>query len=370
MVKNGMSKYFYGLVMVSLFFSCKPARFTLYPIQDNTFHLLGRAIYDGANGIRLISSASGIAFDFEGDSCIVNFRNLTSENNHGYAVIELDGAYYGRYRIDNAFSQPLSIQAKDRVTIHHVQAIKATEAQNGDISILNVSARKVKAASTRRSGRIEFIGNSITCGMGNDISVIPCGQGQWYDQHNAYNSYATITARALNLEPMLSAVSGIGIYRCWNVDCPAMPDVYESLHLGADSTHQWDFNQWTPDIVSIALGTNDFSDGDGVHERKPFDAAIFVQRYLSFIQTIYRHYPKVQIILLTSPMLNGDKSTELYKLINSIADHINALKINRPSIKTFQFAPMHATGCSGHPNKAEHQVMADQLIPFIKTFIK
>ncbi|MEP7323118.1 MAG: GDSL-type esterase/lipase family protein [Saprospiraceae bacterium] len=359
------------ICFISLWISnCKQTRLQEYWMNDVSIHTYGRTALNEKNELRLITSASGVSFDFEGDSCIIWFKNLTGSGNHGYVVIESDSAYYKRIKILDTSTQRVSVYGLKKQRIHQVNIIKATEASNGDIAVQKIEAQKILARNQFPKTKIEFIGNSITCGMGNDTLEIPCGSGQWYDQHNAYYSYASIAARTLNLEPMLSSVSGIGIYRCWNVDCPAMPDVYENFQLGTDSTNRWDFSRWTPDIVSICLGTNDFSDGDGVHERKPFDSVIFIHQYLDFIQRIYTHYPHTQIVLLTSPMLHGIKAAALYRLLNTIALQINASNKNKPGIQTFQFLPMQATGCATHPSKAEHQVMADQLIPFLKSIIK
>jgi hypothetical protein len=50
---------------------------------------------------------------------------------------------------------------------------------------------------SRNQEKIEFIGDSITCGFGNDESGLPCGKGQWFDQHNAYFAYGSVAARTL-----------------------------------------------------------------------------------------------------------------------------------------------------------------------------
>ncbi|MEI9807596.1 MAG: hypothetical protein WDO16_06760 [Bacteroidota bacterium] len=101
--------------------------------------------------------------------------------------------------------------------------------------------------------KIECIGNSITCGTGSDASAIPCGKGVWQDQHNAYLSYGAITARTLNAQYHLSAVSGIGLMRsCCNMNV-IMPQVFDKISM-RDDTIAWDFNQYQPDIVTICLG--------------------------------------------------------------------------------------------------------------------
>lgn len=133
---------------------------------------------------------------------------------------------------------------------------------------------------------IEFIGNSITCGAAADASDIACGTAEYHDQHNAYMAYGPRLARMLNVNYMLSSVSGIGIYRNWNTDGPSMAQVYEKTDFQENGTAMWDFSRYSPDVVSISLGTNDFSNGDGKTPRKPFDAEAFVSNYLKFVVSV------------------------------------------------------------------------------------
>ncbi|MBK8391465.1 MAG: hypothetical protein IPL23_20155 [Saprospiraceae bacterium] len=56
-----------------------------------------------------------------------------------------------------------------------------------------------------------------------DTSEYPCNSGFYHDQHNAYMAYGPRTARALGLDFVLSSVSGIGIYRTWNMESQICP---------------------------------------------------------------------------------------------------------------------------------------------------
>jgi hypothetical protein len=167
---------------------------------------------------------------------------------------------------------------------------------------------------------IEFIGNSITCGAAADTSEAGCGKGVYHDQHNAYYAYGPRVARALNLNYILSSVSGIGIYRTWNMDGPSMPQVYEKESFNLHDSMLWNFKTYTPKIVSIALGTNDLSNGDGIHPRQPFDSAVFVKKYIAFVQLVKSKYPAATIALLSSPMINEDNRVLLQ----------NALPLGKP----------------------------------------
>jgi len=87
---------------------------------------------------------------------------------------------------------------------------KNTEANIGYLELAGIRCRQLVKPAPKPARKIEFIGNSITCGTGSDLSVIPCGKELWEDQHNAYLSYGPITARAVNAQYHLSAVSVSG----------------------------------------------------------------------------------------------------------------------------------------------------------------
>ncbi|MBO9684250.1 MAG: hypothetical protein J7502_16555 [Flavisolibacter sp.] len=65
-----------------------------------------------------------------------------------------------------------------------------------------------------------------------------------------------------------------------------MPQVYDKTDFGAGSSRQWNFGKYSPEIVSIVLGTSDLSNGNGQTPRAPFDSARFVNNYISFAQFV------------------------------------------------------------------------------------
>jgi len=216
---------------------------------------------------------------------------------------------------------------------------------------------------------IEFIGNSITCGAASDTTDVPCGTGDYHDQHNAYMAYGPRLARALGVNYFLSSVSGIGIYRTWNKPSPSMPQVYENIYFQERNTAKWNFNTYSPRIVSIALGTNDLSNGDGKTPRDPFDKKIFTSAYVDFVKLIKKKYPKAQLVLLSSPMIKGDSRELLQECLQAVKAQVDALYPDDPAVRTFFFEPMDAHGCTGHPSVADHLVLANELKPFFQRLL-
>ena len=59
-------------------------------------------------------------------------------------------------------------------------------------------------------------------------------------------------------------------------------------------------------------------------------------------------------------MLSVENNKILLPCLEKVKDHF----INTHSISIFEFNPMQANGCDGHPSLKDHQVMAEELIPF------
>ncbi|WP_205502213.1 SGNH/GDSL hydrolase family protein [Rufibacter psychrotolerans] len=327
---------------------------------------VGRYQWNQARHLELITSAAHLGFQFEGTQARVVASGPWA-GGHSYLQYELDGQYQRRVRV--AGGQDTIVIQAPTAGRHTVRLYKTTEAHSGPLVIQKIIGPKVKALPPAGGPLIEFIGNSITCGAAADPSEVPCGTGQYHDQHNAYQAYGPRVARALNADFVLSSVSGYGAYRNWNSNGPTLPQVYEKLNFQAQSAQTWDFSRFTPKVVSIALGTNDFSDGDGKTERLPFDSARFVHAYVGFVQQVKARYPQARLALLSSPMLNGPKKQTLENCLTAVKQQIDVAYPTHKPVALHFFTPMQASGCTGHPSVAEHGVMAAELEPFFKSLL-
>jgi len=326
----------------------------------------GRYAWDEKQDLELISSAVNFGFSFSGKECQV-FAFLTDTTAHNYLQYELDGVYKKRIKILGNDAKPIVIIAG--AGTHTVWIYKATEAQTGPIFIEKIMGENLKPLKRPKAPIIEFIGNSITCGAAADASEMPCGKGAYHDYTNAYYAYGPRVARSLEVNFILSSVSGIGIYRNWNSNGPTMPEVYEKTDFQDYSKRFWDFSTYKPTIVSIALGTNDFSNGDGKHERLPFDSGVFVKNYIKFVQLVKSKYPEARIALLSSPMINGDRRITLQNCITAVKENIDKIYPSDKKIAFYFFEPMQARGCSGHPSVEDHAILAKELEPFFKKLL-
>lgn len=338
--------------------------------SNKTFLYQGRIDKLQNDQVILIGTASSVSFNFTGNECSISLQSVDSYEHHNYVQLVLDGKYIGKIRIEKGTAQSFSIKATSDKKEHLLEIYKNTEAQSGNILFAGTTA-KLTTISFKKKKKIEFIGDSITCGAASDPSDVPCDKGEYMDHHNGYYAYGPTLSRAIGADYLMSCVSGIGMYRNWNdenKDEAIMPDIYQNLYLTKDpSKPKYDF-AFQPDIISIALGTNDFSGGDGKKERLPFNAEKYVSNYISFIKMLFEHNPKAQIVITNSPMVGGERGVVFEDCLNKIKNAFADDKAHKP-ILIFKFKSMTPKGCSGHPDVADHKVLANEYAPFLKKLL-
>lgn len=209
--------------------------------------------------------------------------------------------------------------------------------------------------------KIEFIGNSITCGYGVEDTS---GADHYLDEtENHWLSYATLTSEALGAQHFSISRSGIGAYRNYGGpnagSTDAMPQMYD-LTLYHDSTQLWDFKRWTPDVVCINLGTNDFS-------TPGYDVHRYEQAYMALVKHVRSCYPQAGIVMMSGPMLGAEPNALVKTTLDKIKKTLN--KQGDKLIFRFDFTPQDGSlGYSAdyHPSKAQHQKMAAELTKFLQ----
>ncbi|MCK6601592.1 MAG: GDSL-type esterase/lipase family protein [Bacteroidetes bacterium] len=335
--------------------------------RDPGFSYQGRIDFSDPEAPRLSSSASGVRFRFEGKKVEVHLQDqFQNGSDFNYLAVELDGVYQGRFPTEKG--KTVYLLADDLAAGSHTLVLaKATEAQNGWVEFRGVTCDRLLSPPAEPKRKIELIGNSITCGMGVETADIPCGSANWFDQHNAFLAYGPVLARRLDAGVLLSSVSGIGVYRNWNSDGPVMPEVYGNLYLDGNASKKWDSGRFQADLVTVCLGTNDFSDGDGKTARAPLDSSRFVSAYIRFLKTLRETHPGSRILLLSSPMVNGDRSRQLVRWLEVILSERQ--KSGESSLFLFTWSTGYSGGCTTHPDRDDHRRMADELEPVIRSIM-
>ena len=289
---------------------------------------------------------------FQGTSCelVVN-DEMRYGSTHNYLEIAVDDRPPVRVQTTDK-ANVISVAAGLPPGAHTVTICKDTESEMGYLEFVGFRCEALLPLRLP-TRKIEFIGDSITCGAGSDLSVIPCGKGSWYDQHNAYLSYGPTTARALHAQWHLSSVSGIGLmHSCCDMKA-TMPDVFGSLNL-RDTSLPWDFRHYQPDVVTVCLGQNDGEQ----------DPVMFRDHYVQFLHQIRRDYPKAQIVCLTSPMGDDKLTAYLKDNLTQVVDTMHGS--GDKNVQAFFFSRSYNNGCGGHPDTAQHQQIAAELTAYLR----
>ena len=348
-----------------------------FAAENPNFQYMGRIDMSDPKIPRFWDPGVVARFRFRGPSCqIIVHDEVPNDNTHNYVELLLDqgslGAYRiklrgqtdtltvwnnGRVRISNQdlktdVQNNLYNQAPDPKRVCQVTLCKATEGI-GWMELAGVLADTLLASPALPERKIECIGNSITCGFGDDARFVPCGQGQWYDQNNAWISYGALTARALKAQWHLTAVSGIGlIHSCCQMTI-TMPQVYDRID-NRGNQGDWNFSLYQPDVVTVCLGQN-----DGVQ-----DSTAFCSAYVNFLTHVRKVNPKAEIILLTSPMGNAQLTEVLKRYLGGIVGAMH--RSGDKKVADYFFTKQWTHGCAGHPDMAEQAQIADELTGYLR----
>ncbi|MET0263732.1 MAG: SGNH/GDSL hydrolase family protein [Rariglobus sp.] len=323
--------------------------------NDPLVRYVGRFDQSDTAGPRCTWSASTVSFTVSGGSASVKLKD--GGKNHWQVVV--NGQPTAVLALE-AGEQTYAVASNLPVGKHTIELVKRTEANLGATQILGLeiddSAKLLP--TTARPHRIEVIGDSISCGYGNEAAnkeekFTPATENAWL-------AYGAVAARAVNADYVCIAWSG---KKLWPDN--SIVSLYDQVAPSA-SKAKWDFAQWTPDIVVINLGTNDFNAKENPEE------AGWVDAYVKFIKRIQSNYPKATIYCTVGTMISEwpgarkPRSTILGYL-NKVIEQTNVA--GSPPVRLVDFgvqAQHHGIGAQWHPSVKTHSIMADKLVAAIK----
>ena len=318
-------------------------------VDNKAIRYDGRFLIDKESA-KFMYPGSTISLDFTGTTLKVKFNDalayyhITVDNNE---PLKWCTSKFSEFQLNNLSNE------KHNITI---TLISEGIFRNPEFYGFAVEDKAVVSRPADKKLRFEFIGNSITCGYGTEVT----DRSPYNDStSNFCHGFAYRTAQAFDADFMVVARSGIGIYRNYGDKDYAtaygcMPDNYEKLWL--DSPHKWDFSKFTPDVLFINLGTND------TWEMSSFNAEAYEKNYRKLMKTVLSHYPKVTIVLLTGSMMG----TEALNAVKPILDKIQADFTNKKHpVYRFDMTPSAGLGADWHPCAAQQEEMSKELIQFL-----
>ena len=256
--------------------------------------------------------------------------------------------------------------------MHTIRVIKRTEAQYSKTGLKQIGltndGQLIKVIS-KYTCKIEFIGDSLTCGYGNESNgpETPFRSRE----ENGWEAYAARTARKLKAYFHCVSVSGIGIYSSFTRqnkinDTEPMSRIYPEAdyYLGKKFpvliNKKWDFKGFEPDYIVINLGTNDWS---YISYELNSRLEAFKEAYVDFIKQVRTLNGINPIIICCAAPVECVQACT----IEEVVEDYKALTGDK-RIVSFAFDkldPADGLGTASHPTVKSHIKSGEQLADFI-----
>lgn len=324
--------------------------------DDPKIDYVGRVAFAEDGSASFDWSGTTVRFRFSGNACAAHM----SDTKKSYYLVSVDGRPYGETVVWGCDSLVLLADGLQPGP-HTLSLFKRTEAGEGLTTLHSIefpSGGGLLPWFGTSERRIEFIGNSITCGFGSETA--DPGAEYRAETENAYHSYASIVARFFGADYTLIAHSGQGVVRNYG-DTATESDYTMIQRFGktfdSRETPDWDFSRWQPDVVVIGLGTNDFSVGT------PPSRETFIAGYRRLVAAVRKAYGDIPILCLSSPLANDDLLHDCVReAVRTSGDARLYFVPILPSILDFR-----SDVGAGHPNYSGHRKIAMALIPYLSS---
>lgn len=340
---------------------------------------IGRSQMNSGSVLWLVHSGSAVEFTFTGTKASVVMQGDSTgvpgnRDNAARFAVYVDGERVmdeQMLQMQKEFEIPLSGEEKE----YTVKIIKLSEAANSIIGIksIDVTSKGDIKPTEEKDLKIEFIGDSITCGYGVD--------DEDKEHHfststeDATKAYAFKTAALLDADYSLVSFSGHGIISGYSgdgnkVEEQTVPPVYTKLgksyatggNISLDET-DWDFSRFVPDIVVVNLGTNDASyAGSDKDKRKDY-----TDSYVEFIKLIREKNPDAHI-LCTLGIMGTDLCASMHDAVDAYKSETGDEKISYMDFDAQSASDGYAA--DWHPTEKTHTKAAEKLAEEIRSLIK
>lgn len=347
------------------------------PVSDNV-KVLGRTILiheqNDPDPIRYLSySGCYIEFVFTGRrlSCQIESDDFPKEQYPCYMAVYVDDKRTERFQLRSGL-HTYELLKEDLVSAStypgvKIRLVKETEIQyaSSGIRYLITDADAVIEPTPYKERRIEFIGDSITCGYG--IGGNP-GVPFSTEYESADDAYAVLCARELDADYQLVSFSGIGVISRFvepERDEPLTDVLISSLYSKIDAVlckrmslpaSRWEFHKFRPQVIVVNLGTNDASYTRGIREREER----FFQKYAEFLRIVHTENPQAEIVC-TLGVMDHQLMPEVRRVAKMLTETSFPVLVHEEQ----KMRPDEPLGCDAHPSAQVHRRMAESLRTFL-----
>lgn len=349
--------------------------------QENSLNIIGRYTWQ-ENILYLGYSASYVEFNFRGTKVDVSLvtdlfmeQDEKEDSYHAWMAVFINNN-------DNPVKRIELCNKQESYTIYEstteqdvtVRLMKYSESAFSKLGISAISIDgELLLPPSRKERKIEFIGDSITCGYGTE------GKSNsnlfTTKEENPMVAYACQTAKLLDAEFQLVSWSGIGVitnYVDESVNEPSknpwlMPELYDYSDgdlerlLGKTTFEVWDNSRYVPDLIVVYLGTNDASYTRGIKDREEY----FAKSYKKFLDKVRTKNPNSYILCVLGSMNQELCDIEEKQVSIKQAEGDSKIKYLNLPLQ----AEEDGICTDGHPSQVTHKKIAKQIAEAIREWI-
>lgn len=331
-------------------------------LNENAVTVQGRA-YKGTDNEWVFDNVnSGIEYSFYGTetAIVVSAPTNLSGNQISYAGVMVDGVMT-RIALNKGNNGKYVLADGLNEGVHTIDFYKATEqglysAGNCSVKIHSVvsssKSRIIAVDDTVARLKIDFYGDSITCGAGN---VYDGSESAFLRTlcEDGTMSYAAITARALNAKYSMVSTSGIAVDYDPNGLGYKMTELWNKYSRISNQPFTVDKNT---DVVVINLGTNDANGNPTAEQMKDYA--------LNLLNPMLAAYGENTKFVWVYGMMGENANVR-----SGIEAAVALLNLERVTFLSLGAYENH-DGELAHPSLEAHKTVADVLTAYIENLVK
>ncbi len=347
------------LILIGMVSMTSAARFI--PANDPSIRYFGRWDFSEPLHPRHSWPGTYITAAFTGTS--IGVRMTDSVN---YYNVEIDGKFIGVFHGTKSGDADYILAEGLADTVHTLRLAKRNIVFDAVFTFSGLligdgASAFVTPVRLPPPVKIEFIGDSFTAGESNEATVQELPWEARFPVTNIDESFAVVIARHYKADYRTICRSGIGMVCDWEGKTDLAMPMFYNRTLMERPLPLWDMKQWTPQLIVIALGLNDYSglkDPAGIVTEEK--TAFFKKGYRDFVATLRSYYPGARI-LAVSPF------PEWLRIhIRQVVDEEKSSGHRDIEFAAYDEFPGGYVAY-GHPTVETHRKMAEELIGQIDT---
>jgi hypothetical protein len=321
---------------------------TNIPVNHPDINYIGRWDKSNDNEYHSYWGGAYVKIKFTGTSLKMNL------NKNATLIVSIDGGEDVQIAAKTGIVDINSAPLEEGTHI----AIIAAQKRNDEILTSGfVLDEGAKTLALPQAEIIEYIGNSITSADMSNKDFLSA-----YAWHvGRMLPYTEHTQIAM---PGITLVDGYSYYPGWG-GAPRKGMDFQYFCMkepNVDFETKWDFSNYTPKIVVINIGTNDY--------RLNVPSDLFKTRYKEFVKNVRKEFPSTEIFLMKTLMtFFADETEDVVNEFNAEGDNKIHFIDTEGWLTEEDYYKENFPNDTTHPNDDGHYKIAQNLAPILEPFL-